>query len=148
MPRKETDMCVGCFVVSAFTLFVPVTEVGSPLPPEAFSSPAQVQDPIMAQHLRQAVQDMQAAASRHPNTQVIVVALGELANRLDPISHLDTAERMVDEALEQLKEDILAAPNADQLIEAMYQLREKRYQQRQGFQPFQSQSIKSWGWLG
>jgi hypothetical protein len=145
-------MCVGCFVVSAFTLFMPATDAGAPLPVEVFSNPTpgqtQSQDLTTVRELRQAVQDMQAAASRQDDTQVIVATLADLADRLAPVTQLDTAEQMVDEGLDTLKENILAAPNAEQLMEVMYHIREQRYQKLQGFQPRSSGVLSQWGWLG
>lgn len=144
-------MCVGCFVVSAFTLFMPATDAGAPLPVEVFSNPTpsqtQSQDLTTVRELRQAVQAMQAEASRQADTQVIVATLADLADRLAPVTQLDTAEQMVDEGLEQLKTNILAAPNADQLMEVMYHIREQRYHQLQGFGAFPSQGLSRWGWL-
>ena len=147
-------MCVGCFVVSAFTMFMPATDV--PASYTALESPvinqtqmiaqADHADQLELQHLRQALGDMVAAFPQTPESQLLRTEFGTLHQQLQATDDLAIANQILDEGFMDVKEKILAAPNADDLIEMMYEMREARFEQMQAFAPLLP-GLKT-GWLG
>lgn len=144
-------MCVGCFVVSAFTLFMPATEAPVPLDLSTVSQPAahhvavlsEITAPISVKHpdqtelaqLRQALGDMVAAFPSTPESALLRTEFGALHQQLQATNDLAIANQILDEGFAEVKEKILAAPNADELINIMYEIREARFEQMQAFAP-------------
>jgi hypothetical protein len=146
-------MCVGCFVVSAFTLFMPATEV-----PENYTGletlasyqpqtvvMAEQADQVELQQLRQALGEMVAAFPQTPDSQPLKAEFGSLYQKLQGTDDLAIANQILDEGFMDIKEKILAAPNSDQLINMMYEIREARFEEMQAFMPLLP-GLKT-GWL-
>jgi len=145
-------MCVGCFVVSAFTLFMPVTEA-PPTPGypslEAAAIPQSqtiaTADQIELQQLRQALGEMVAAFPQTPESQSLRAKFDSLHQQLQATDDLAIANQILDDGFVEVKEKILADPNSDQLIDMMYQIREARFEKLQAFAPLLP-GLKT-GWL-
>ena len=149
-------MCVGCFVVSAFTMFMPVTEAPTGYPGYTnFDAPmiSQAQTIAMAeqaeqlelQHLRQALGEMVAAFPQTPDSQILRAEFGSLHQQLQATDDLAIANQILDDGFVEIRDKILAAPNSDHLIEMMYEMREARFDQMQAFAPLLP-GLKT-GWL-
>ena len=148
-------MCVGCFVVSAFTLFMPATE--APTGYTSFDAPVISQsqtvvlakqaeaDQIELEQLRQALGDMVAAFPQTPESQLLRDEFSSLHQQLQATDDLAIANQILDDGFVEVKEKIMAAPNADDLIYMMFQMREARFEKLQAFAPLLP-GLKT-GWL-
>ena len=149
-------MCVGCFVVSAFTMFMPATEAPTVYPGyTSFDMPgiSQTQTITMAeqaqqlelQHLRQALGEMVAAFPQTPESQLLRAEFSSLHQQLQATDDLAIANQILDDGFVEIRDKILAAPNSDNLINMMYEMREARFDQMQAFAPLLP-GLKT-GWL-
>lgn len=149
-------MCVGCFVVSAFTLFMPATEAPMGYSYTALEAPTTISqtqvavptkqaDQIELQQLRQALGDMVAAFPQTPESQLLRTEFGALHQQLLATDDLAIANQILDDGFVEVKDKIMAAPNADDLINMMYQVREARFEKLQAFAPLLP-GLKT-GWL-
>jgi hypothetical protein len=148
-------MCVGCFVVSAFTMFMPVTEAPTAPGYTALDAPVVSQTQTVAtveqaeqlelQQLRQALGEMVAAFPPTPDSQLLRAEFGSLHQQLQATDDLAIANQILDDGFMAIRDKILAAPNSDHLIEMMYEMREARFEQMQAFAPL-IPGLKT-GWL-
>jgi hypothetical protein len=148
-------MCVGCFVVSAFTLFMPATEAPTGYGYTAFDAPiisqtqvvipAKQADQVELQHLRQALGEMVAAFPQTPDSQLLRAEFGSLHQQLLATDDLAIANQILDDGFVEVRDKIMAAPNADDLINMMFEIREARFEQIQAFAPLLP-GLKT-GWL-
>jgi len=142
-PSGDGPMCVGCFVISAFTLFLPPSD----LPPTSVVLTSEPIAPTVIE-LRSALAEMKEALPATTTTELLRQELQNLQTQLAQTNDLETTEILVDEGLGQLRDRILSAPNADELIEVLYQMREERYQKSQTFSSSRQGQTFAWGWLG
>ncbi|AIE74718.1 MULTISPECIES: hypothetical protein [unclassified Synechocystis] len=138
-------MCVGCFVVSAFTLFMPATE--TPLPdglsidamPPALEQTQAIAGPMAEQaelkQLQVAIGEMVAAFPANTEGQILKTKFAGLEQQLQAADDLDEANNILDEGFEEIKQKILASPQADALISLMYEIREAQFERLQVFAP-------------
>ncbi len=148
-------MCVGCFVVSAFTLFMPPTEAPIPaglsvdVPPstmgqmQAIASPAANKQEL--EELRIAMGKMVDSFPSNPEGEALKDKFAELNDQLQGAESLEAANNILDEGFEVIKEKIIASPNSDDLIDLMYQIREAQFERLQAFSPILP-GLKT-GWL-
>jgi hypothetical protein len=137
-------MCVGCFVVSAFTLFLPPTD----LPQAPGASYSALPPQVEVQQLRSAVAEMKAAIPSAPETSLLREELGTLLVELNGTKDLEETELLLEDGFQNLRDQILASPEADRLMEVLYQIREERFRKNQTLSSLLDQPVRRWGWLG
>lgn len=143
--RRISPMCVGCFVVSAFTLFMPPTE--APVPnglsfdgaPPTMEQTQVMANPVAEQaeleQLQLAIGEMVASFPDNAEGQMLKNKFGELERQLQATDDLAEANNILDEGFEEIKQKILASPQADALISLMYEIREAQFERLQVFAP-------------
>lgn len=137
-------MCVGCFVVSAFTLFLPPTDLPQ-APGAVYSAPSPQAE---VQQLRSAVAEMKAAIPPAPETSLLREELETLLGELKQTTDLEETELLLEDGFQNLRDRIVASPEADRLMEVLYQIREERFRKNQTLSSLLDQPLRRWGWLG
>ncbi len=159
-------MCVTCLAFSALTLFSPVTEPPQPANVAPANIPggqaSLVQSMSVAQETRLAITEMLKQLPDSPETQVLRQEFQSLQARLAGVKDDSKADVIIDSGLNSLSKRVMAAPNADQLIEVLFELQESKNNQQAArllkFPTLQSKGVhpvllnvqaqtRSWGWL-
>jgi hypothetical protein len=87
------------------------------------------------QQLRTAMGQMVAAFPASAEGEVLRNKFADLHRQLQGAENLEVANNILDEGFEVIKEKINASPNADELIDLMYQMREAQLERLQVFAP-------------
>lgn len=136
-------MCVSCLAISAMTLFAPVTDmapVNGPAP--AVEMTSQTSTMTYAAEAQLTLGAMMAALPQTPDAQMLRDGFTQLQQRLEGVNDDQAASLLVEEEMDALQERVLAAPNADRMIEILFELQESKLNQ-QAFD-----LVNRSGWLG
>ncbi len=146
-------MCFGCITLSAFTLFIPVTDASQPTHLPVTNTPgaemAQVQLSANVPKFRDTVAQMIEQVSQSPDAEILREELTAIHVGLAGVTDLTQAQEIVDDGMDAMAQRVMAAPNADDLIDLLYDLQDRQF----GPQAQLQSSItllgnsKAWGWL-
>lgn len=137
-------MCVTCLAVSVLTLFSPVPDTPQALTVTSNSSLEQVrqaQPSSVAKDTQAAIAAILEQLPRTADHQILHEEFKSLHHRLGGVTEDAAADAIIDQGLERLSERIQTAPNADQLTETLFQLKEDQYSPQAQF------GLSQWGWL-
>jgi len=158
-------MCVTCLAFSAMALFSPVIEAQRPVsvgsanvPGEKFS---QVQSMSVAEETRTSITRMLKQLPKSSDTRILHEEFKSLQARLAGVKDDAKAEAIIDDGLNALSKRVTAAPNSDQLMEVLFEMREAK-PNPQLINSTQSKLLQGasssatpfraygggWGWLG
>jgi hypothetical protein len=140
------------------TLFMPVTEVPQAVnssSASAFSTQAsQAQSLSVAEESRIAITGMLKQLPNSPDTQILREEFQSLHAQLAGVKDNTAAEVMIDDKLNALSQRVMVAPNSQQIMEVLFNLREGKYNQQaenslghQRLSTLFSSQDKQWGWL-
>lgn len=138
-------MCVTCLAVSVLTLFSPVPDPPQTLTVAPGNSPVeqvrQARSSPVAEDTQAAIAAILKQLPRTADHQILHEEFKSLHNRLVGVTEDVAADVIIDQGLEKLSERIQTAPNADQLTEALFKLKEDNYSPQAQF------GLGQWGWL-
>lgn len=127
-------MCVTCLAFSAMTLFSPVTEAPQPANVAPASVPStqvrQVKSMSVAEETRIVLTEMLKRMPNSPETRVLREEFKSLQAKLVGVKDDDKADAIIDDGVNSLSKRVMAAPNSDQLIEVLFELREAKNNQQ------------------
>ncbi|NCJ07242.1 hypothetical protein GS597_12145 [Synechococcales cyanobacterium C] len=148
-------MCFGCVTLSAFTLLIPVADAPQPSNVPVLNAPAakitQTQSMDSVPRFRAAIAQMIVAASQAPDAEIVHEELTSIHANLEGITDIAQAQDIVDDGMDILAQRVLAAPNADALIDLLYDLQTgsltPQAQLRLPTSTLLSSNHPAWGWL-
>jgi len=91
---------------------------------------------------------MKAAIPSAPGTGLLREELETLLAELNGTTDLEETELLLEDGFQNLRDQILASPEADRLMEVLYQIREERFRKNQTLSSLLDQPVRRWGWLG
>lgn len=151
-------MCVTCLAVSVLALFTPVPETPTVSTELATGSLVEQVRPVrsnsVAEDTRRSITAMLKRLPDSADTQILRQEFELLHGQLAEGTDDARADAIIDEWLNAFSQKVKAAPNGDQLIEALFELGEDRYNQ-QARLGSHSQLLSNilrgqthqWGWL-
>ncbi len=132
-------MCVSCLVVSVFTFMVPVSDV----PPTAVVQPITTSDTRDFQlnsmpRIAAAQREIQSTIEQLPRSAaeagILRRGLNTFVARLSLAKTEQQAQAILDEETDKLAVAVKKAPNAQQLIDIMLDIRERNYSPEKGIE--------------
>ncbi|MGB3298536.1 MAG: hypothetical protein WBA76_09730 [Phormidesmis sp.] len=123
-------MCVGCLVISTLTFIVPVSDVPVSNVPQAVNGSA-VTTLATSQPESTGIatveKEIQAVLAQLPDSEdaeFLQEGLETTLARLDTATTDQQAQAIIDEEVNKLSEEFAAAPNADQVIDILLDIRD------------------------
>lgn len=134
-------MCVTCLAISAMTLFTPATDLApvSGIAPTVERANAPLPMPYAAE-TQLTLAAMMTALPKTADAQMLYDGFAQLQQQLEGVTDDAAASLLVEQELDALQERVLAAPNADKMIEILFELRESKLNQ-------QASLLHRAGWL-
>lgn len=131
-------MCVSCLVVSVFTFMVPVSDA----PPTAVVQPITTLDTRDVQlnsmpRIAAAQREIQSTIEQLPSSAeagILRSGLKTFVARLSLAKTEQQAQAILDEETDKLAVAVKKAPNAQQLIDIMLDIRERNYSPEKGLE--------------
>ncbi len=127
-------MCITCLAFSAMTLFSPVTEAPQPTNVQPISlsnnQPASASSLSIAEETRISISRLLKQIPNSPETLVLREEFKSLQAKLAGVKDDTKADAIIDDGLNALSKRVMAEPNADRIIEILFELRESKGNQK------------------
>lgn len=140
-------MCVACLAFSALTLFTPVSDAPQVIDVSQNGGReitfARMESPSLAHQTQAAIAEFLNYLPTDPELELLRTGMTNLSADLRTATSDAEAQRMIDDHLQTLQEDVFASPNSDRIIAILRQI-------VLGDSELQVSRIEhlNWGWLG